>query len=58
MPSQPLLPIFRLRPSPGLRFVPLRRLEAADPVAARHSVRALQRVWHRPRRPDSNQMPS
>jgi hypothetical protein len=59
MSNHPLLPIFRLLPSRGLRYVPIRPI-GPMPVAPRAVpfARALQRVRTSPVHRDTNQIPS
>ncbi len=62
MSQPPLTPIFRLAPQRAMRLVPVRPLAsgvAATPPAPRFGpALGLQRIWQRPRRQDTNQMPS
>ncbi len=62
MSHPPLTPIFRLAPQRAMRFVPVRPLAGGvvgpAPAPRFGPALGLQRIWPRPRRQDTNQMPS
>lgn len=60
MPNNPLLPIFRLLPSRGLRYEPIRPIVALKTTTTQTTsfARVLQRALPLRQRPGTNQMSS
>jgi hypothetical protein len=59
MPNNPLLPIFRLLPSRGLRYEPIRPIAALKTTPQTTSfARVLQRALPLRQRPGTNEMSS